>query len=154
MYCDLVSATRENNESICSCGSPLRLFSAPQVTYASRIDDTACWSASLTLAQYRAFVSPSSSVASPFFAAAPMPQAAKFGPGLIVQKLHHKQTDGDGNLSVSASAFADTMGKSSGIRVILHKGKKTLEEVRSSVSSAPFPPMHIRLIRDANSNCF
>jgi len=118
MYCDLVSATRENNESICSCGSPLRLFSAPQVTYASRIDDTACWSASLTLAQYRAFVSPSSSVASPFFAAAPMPQAAKFGPGLIVQKLHRKQADGDAILSVSANAFADTMGKSSGIRIL------------------------------------
>jgi hypothetical protein len=82
-----------------------------------------------------------------------MPQAAKFGPGLIVQKLHRKQADGDANLSVSANAFADTMGKSSGIRVIVHKGKKSLEEVRSLVASAPFPPMHIPLIRDANSNC-
>jgi hypothetical protein len=59
-----------------------------------------------------------------------MPQAAKFGPGLIVQKLHRKQVDGNANLSVSANAFADTMGKSTGIRIILHKGKKSLEEVR------------------------
>jgi hypothetical protein len=47
-----------------------------------------------------------------------MPQAAKFGPGLIVQKLHRKQADGDAILSVSANAFADTMGKSSGIRIL------------------------------------
>jgi hypothetical protein len=74
---------------------------------------------------------------------------AKFGPGLIVNKLHRKQTNGDANLSVSPHAFADTMGKSSGIRILLQKGKKTLEEVRSTLTIAHFLPMHRLLIRDA-----
>jgi hypothetical protein len=79
-----------------------------------------------------------------------MPQAAKFGPGLIVNMpLRKQQADGDANLSVSAHAFADTMGKSSGIRILLQKGKKKLEEVRSSLTTAHFFPMHKLLIRDA-----
>jgi len=104
-----------------------------QVAYASRHDDTACWSVPLTLAQYREFVSPSSSGVSPFFAAAPVPQVAKFGPGLIVHELHREPTTGDSilkDLSVTERAFADTMGKSSGIRIVLNEGAESLKEVR------------------------
>jgi len=74
------------NMNCCGLNSPL---SSTQMTYSTPDGETACWSASLTLSQYRAFASSSYSgdpltTASPFFAAAPVPQLAKFGPGLLV----------------------------------------------------------------------
>jgi len=126
-----------------------------KVAYASRNDGTACWSASLTLAQYRTIVFPSDTIESPFFAAAPMPQVAKFGPGLIVHKPYHERAINDAkdthgsfvnsasaedtkDLSVTALAFVDTMGKSSGIRVVLNKGVESIKEVRGR-----YPPTYL-----------
>lgn len=80
-----------------------------------------------------------------------MPQVAKFGPGLIVHKPYYERAIGDAkdvhgsfvnaasvedtkDLSVTAHSFADTMGKSSGIRVVLNQGVETIKEVRERCS--------------------
>ena len=116
-----------------------------QVAYTSPIDDTACWNAQLTLSQYRAFVSAMNLKLSPFFAAAPVPTMAKFGPSLLARAPGTVETKNLGssfgeaadeagaftNFSVSARAILD-MDTSSGIYIVLHDGVETLREVRKS----------------------
>jgi len=121
------------------------------VAYASRIDDTACWNAQLTLSDYHAFVSTMDTESSPFFVASPVPTMAKFGSRLFVRAPNTVETidprlsfgeaaDGAGaftNFRVSARAFLD-VGPSSGIRIVLHNGVETLREVRKSSLSLPY----------------
>lgn len=148
---------RFTNMNCCGLNTPL---SSTQMTYSTPDGETSCWSASLTLPQYRAFASSSysgdpSTTASPFFAAAPVPQLAKFGPGLLVC-MHCSQraattsktpssslpsslllmekdfvepdaTNGsEGALTVSSHVFADSIGGGSGIRIELHDGVNSL----------------------------
>jgi hypothetical protein len=132
------------------------------VAYASRIDDTACWSAQLTLSQYRAFASTIALESSPFFAAAPVPNMAKFGPSLLVRAQNsedHGSLFGEAEegastyeeFGVSARAFVDSTVSSGGIRIVLHKGMDSLREVRfpkkycfsstPKLHNSPMPPL-------------
>jgi hypothetical protein len=124
----------------------------------------------LTVHQYHALaasVSGPAAAASPFFAAAPVPQLAKMGPGLLVRsggdaratadaKAHTAgsaaeagssrgaarravETKAAEGLGVSTRAFVDTMGATSGVRVVLHAGVDPLRAVRQGVPLYPLP---------------
>ena len=123
----------------------------------------------LTVHQYHALaasVSGPAAAASPFFAAAPVPQLAKMGPGLLVRsgdaratadaKAHAAgsaaeagssrgaarravETKAAEGLGVTTRAFLDTMGATSGVRVVLHAGVDPLRAVRQYAPLSPLP---------------